>query len=113
MSETVIGRRPPNDGAEWDVQCARCGSSMGEREPCGECDGDGYVSRHEEDPLWYDEDDLYPCSMCQGSGGWRVCLSVYGHEEPTWCEANPMPGREKVACSTPEWFRVAEEINRG
>ncbi len=24
----VIARRPPNDGRDWDNQCARCGSSV-------------------------------------------------------------------------------------
>ena len=27
-SESVIAKRPPNDGRDWDNQCARCGSSV-------------------------------------------------------------------------------------
>lgn len=28
MGEAVIARYPPEDGQEWDSQCARCGSSV-------------------------------------------------------------------------------------
>lgn len=41
---------------------------MALREDCWSCGGEGWVSRHDEDPLWYDEDDLYPCEVCGGVG---------------------------------------------
>lgn len=28
MGEAVIAPYPPNDGREWDCQCARCGSTV-------------------------------------------------------------------------------------
>ncbi len=39
---------------------------------CWQCGGEGWISRYEEDPLYYDEDDEYPCDICKGKGGWRV-----------------------------------------
>jgi len=41
---------------------------------CGDCGGEGEVDRYEEDPLWYDEGDMYPCHMCEGRGWMRECL---------------------------------------
>lgn len=79
------------------VGCARCGSDM-YREECGNCGGDGCTAPgalYEEDPLWYDEDDSEPCPDCHGTGGWYVCLA-----DAAWCEANPLPGREKVERGT-------------
>jgi hypothetical protein len=31
--ETVIADLPPNDGREWELQCARCGSSCATPRP--------------------------------------------------------------------------------
>jgi DnaJ-class molecular chaperone len=42
-------------------------------EDCGACGGEGRVSRHEEDPLWFDEKDLWPCSICEGRGWLYEC----------------------------------------
>lgn len=99
--------KPYPGGVEWfdtqigpDCMCARCGSSV-YRVSCHECGGDGYVSRYEEDPLWYDEDDLYPCHWCHGAGGWNVCMS-----SREWCEAHPMVNREHVQSSA----RTEEEM---
>jgi hypothetical protein len=74
-------------------QCARCGSSV-TRVSCEECGGEGSTAPgelYEQDPLWYDEDDADPCSVCGGTGGWTVCLS-----DAAWCEANPLPGHEGI-----------------
>ncbi len=36
---------------------------------CAWCGGDGFVPDDEMgDPLWYDENEFYPCSSCGGSG---------------------------------------------
>lgn len=100
-ADTVIAPYPPEDGREWESQCARCGSSTTFVE-CDACGGDGYTAPgalHEMDPLWYDSDDDEPCGVCRGAGGWARCLSS---EE--WCSANPRPGREGLAQGTVEWF---------
>lgn len=34
---------------------------------CSNCDGEGYIDRHDEDPLWYGH-ELYPCDWCWGKG---------------------------------------------
>jgi hypothetical protein len=74
-------------------QCARCGSSV-ERVQCEHCGGDGTTAPgelYEQDPLWYDEDDTDPCSVCGGASGWTVCVS-----DAAWCEAHPLPGHEGI-----------------
>jgi hypothetical protein len=47
------------------------------------------------------------CDICQGSGTFPLCLS-----SREWCESHPMPGREKVARSTPESFKVPSRTRR-
>lgn len=76
--------------AETDIQCARCGSSMG-WEDCEVCPLFGY----------YDEPDPM-CEACQGTGIAHFCLS-----SDEWCEDNPLPGRESVARHTIEEFEIA------
>lgn len=102
----VVGHDHPNDGRQWECQCARCGSSLA-WESCNVCGGEGITGPgelHEEDPLWYDPDDYEPCSQCGGVAAWPVCLST-----PEWCEANALPGRTGMKCSTPEWFVVPND----
>lgn len=97
----VIGDKPPNDGREWECQCARCGSSV-EWERCGSCGGDGITGPgelYEQDPLWYSPEDYENCHQCDGESSWAFCCS--GAE---WCEANPIPGREAIKRGEIEWF---------
>lgn len=101
--ETVIAERPPQDGRDWHAQCARCGSSTGFVD-CDDCGGEGWLSREEEDPLWYDPDDLFPCNTCRGHGGWRHCLS-----QQDWCKANPNEGREQIERGAIEWYTHEEK----
>lgn len=99
---TVIGPRPPNDGKQWDCQCARCGSSLSFEE-CENCGGEG-VSGHdcgEDCCCCLDPEENVVCDTCRGEGTFPLCLS-----NSEWCQANPMPGRENIARSTPEWFPV-------
>lgn len=100
--KTIISHiGPPNDGNDWECQCARCGSSM-EWEQCGACSGDGSTAPgelYEMDPLWYDEDDCEPCHQCGGEGSWPTCLSGF-----EWCLTHPLPGRIEYPPDTPEWY---------
>ena len=95
MSEKVIAQFPPSDGREWDVQCARCGSSCIFYD-CDYCGGEGF----NESDDWQDgEDELVPCDVCRTRGGhWACCSS----EE--WCIGHPNPGRENTARGKLEWF---------
>ena len=101
MSETMIADHPPNDGREWDCQCARCGSSTG-TEDCSNCI-EGYSHHncgedscgHADDPYNYN----VRCDWCRGRGFYRFCLS--GEE---WCNAHPMNGREEIRHGAIEWF---------
>jgi hypothetical protein len=99
----LVGHDHPQDGRNWDCQCARCGSTL-EWEGCGACDGEGITGPgelYEQDPLWYDEDDYEPCHQCDGEASYPICVSS---EE--YCQAHPMPGREETPRHTPEWFVV-------
>jgi hypothetical protein len=99
IAAEIIADRPPQDGREWDCQCARCGSSTA-WEDCANCE-DGY-SHHD-----CGEDccccaSPWPnvvCDWCSGRGGWEHCIS-----DSNWCQANPMPGREDVPRGKLEWF---------
>ena len=101
MTETWIGDHP-NDGREYDCQCARCGSSL-DFERCERCDDDGFVD-HDcgEDccACLYPEPNVV-CDECYGRGHFPRCLSGY-----KWCDEHPRPGRETISPSTPEWFLV-------
>lgn len=93
---TIIARVPPEDGREWDCQCARCGSSCHFIE-CNDWDCDhGYQ-------IDDDGNIIGTCDNCLGYCGWNVCGS--GDE---WCEANPLPGRESVERGQIEWFVVRD-----
>ena len=108
----LFGDNPPNDGREYDCQCARCGSSV-QWEQCGACGGEGITGPgelYEQDPLWYDMDDYEPCHQCNGDASWGICLS-----SPEWCEAHPLPGREDVKRGTIEWYALSPnaEVSEG
>lgn len=93
----------PQDGREWDCQCARCGSSL-TWEACSECGGEGRTAPgelHEQDPLWYHPGDTEVCGGCGGDGGNYFCLS-----SAEWCEAHPMEGREAMESGRAEWFCI-------
>jgi len=105
LSESVIQPLPPNDGRDWDCQCARCGSSADWRE-CDMCGGDG-VDGHDcgEDCCMcrYPEDNVR-CDYCRGYGGDYSCMS-----SPEYCEENPLVGRGEVERGKIEWFTFEEK----
>jgi hypothetical protein len=99
QAETIIAVGPPNDGRSWECQCARCGSSA-DYVRCDSCE-DGY-SHHdcgEDSCCCLDPEDNVPCDICQGRGGWNVCLST-----EQWCNEHPCPGRIIVPRGSIEWF---------
>lgn len=63
--------------------CEYCGSdSMWET--CWQCGGEGGTSGEDlmsEDPLWYTEDDFRECDICDGKGGYYVCLARCGEKK--------------------------------
>lgn len=67
---------PPDEVAsvDTDPRCLKCGGFM-DWVDCHACGGDGIHELYDDDPLWYDEDDVEPCETCDGRGGWRVCLT--------------------------------------
>jgi len=94
MSEKVVAPLPPRDGREWDVQCARCGSSC-VYEDCDYCGGEGY----NESDDWQDDDRLIRCDVCRTRGGHWTCCST-----AEYCEGHPNPGRESTTRGTLELF---------
>jgi len=79
----ALGCSYPQDD---EMVCAICGQPL-EWENCWNGCDDGFIDRHDEDPLWYDEDDVEECDICDGAGGWWICPYAYKHEkqaeEPT------------------------------
>jgi len=50
-----------------DEHCPNCAHQLFRRD-CSDCGGEGGRDGYEEDPLWYDDGDMIPCSMCRGEG---------------------------------------------
>ena len=105
----VIGPNPPNDGNEWDCQCARCGSSMFFEE-CPNCGGEGLSSHDcgEDCCVCEFPENNVKCDWCDGLGGHWDCVS--GRK---WCENNPMEDRENIESGTPEWFIIRQLSREG
>jgi hypothetical protein len=60
-----------------DDFCKLCGCCSLEWVDCWQCGGEGYTlpgDLYDEDPLWYDPEDVEPCHICHGTGGHRVCF---------------------------------------
>ncbi len=91
-------------GLEIDVQCARCGSSM-DYEHCTDCE-DGFSGHDcgEDCCCCLNPEDNVVCDICRGEGGWHRCMS-----SPEWCQANPLPGRDRVERGAVEWFTIEEK----
>jgi hypothetical protein len=96
----LIADNPPNDGRDWDCQCARCGSSC-VSETCDTCGGTGVNDWGEDD---WDYGGPQACDICEGGGGWMHCCSSLD-----WCEAHPIEGRENTGRGAIEWFAFDDE----
>lgn len=61
-----------------DSLCDRCKCCDTDWEDCYECGGKGGRDYDDdlqfEDPLWYQPGDFETCDICEGKGGWPVCL---------------------------------------
>jgi hypothetical protein len=86
---------------QWGCHCARCGWSL-EWEECEYCD-DGLTDHDcgEDCCCCLDPELNVLCDICEGRGGWWVCLS-----SAEWCETHPLKGRETIRRSTPEWYEI-------
>lgn len=63
-----------DEWADGIRECPRCQCCSVTWYLCNGCDGEGEVSRYDEDPLYYSDDELFPCEECNGMKGWSVCL---------------------------------------
>lgn len=85
---------------EWeeidDLVCPACGASPLRRQECS-CD-DGWLSGYDEDPLWYDLDEMIPCTECNGVG-YHLWCPTCGKDmtQPEWREAINAQERELEA----------------
>jgi predicted RNA-binding Zn-ribbon protein involved in translation (DUF1610 family) len=63
-----------DDVQHEDLECPYCGEWEVYYQPCFGigCD-DGQIDGYDEDPLWFDEGDTYPCPTCGGNGFFRWC----------------------------------------
>ena len=60
-----------------------CGVCHGDLEWvfCPDCDGDGVIDEHEDDPLNYAPGECYrDCLTCEGMGGWLECPNAENHK---------------------------------
>jgi hypothetical protein len=102
VATSVIGECP-RDQRSWECQCGRCGSSV-LSEACEGCGGDGFLLDPDFDE---DDDEIDMCPDCLGRGVFNSCCS-----SREYCEANPMPGREKIGRGEIEWFTMDLEETR-
>jgi hypothetical protein len=73
---------PANE--QWEEQdyeeslcprCKCCDTDWVECYQCGAEGGRGYDDDLQfEDPMWYQPGDWEECDICEGKGGWSVCL---------------------------------------
>ena len=57
--------------------CSKCGHEMWYYVSCPHCGGEGGHYPAEIDPIGYDEDEFFPCDVCDGLGGWHTCLECH------------------------------------
>jgi len=72
--------------------CPFCGHSPLHTRNCEHCD-DGYVELYDEDPLWYDEDDIEACEHCRATGVliWCPSCGKDPREDKVWArDGEPM-----------------------
>ena len=67
----------PDPDGEYEI-CPICGAEKSEWEDCWQigCEDGWITDLYEQDPLWYDEDDVEMCDVCNGKGGWWVCPNL-------------------------------------
>lgn len=74
------------DFENWEPEfesCDECGSDL-YWEDCWSCGGEGGTDGEElmmEDPFWYSPDDFRTCDICDGKGGWNICLNAKNHKK--------------------------------
>ena len=54
-----------------DYYCPKCNEQLAIRD-CDRCE-DGIIDLYDEDPSWYDEDDIMECPDCEGEGCFIWC----------------------------------------
>lgn len=61
---------------EGDIcpKCKCCSTFWHTCDHCGGYGGRDGDELMEEDPLWYGPDDYETCDICEGNGGWPVCV---------------------------------------
>lgn len=71
-----------------ETTCPRCGYCPTNRQPCTQisCD-EGWINLFDEDPLWYDEDDVEICTNCHGTGIEHWCSNC-GFDLQTFAKAD-------------------------
>lgn len=72
-------KEPTNKDLPYDPDdyCDSCGSSTF-WEDCWKCGGQGGRDGEDlmaEDPMWYSPNDFETCDVCNGKGGFNMCLN--------------------------------------
>ena len=87
--DTLIAPLPPEDGRDWDCQCARCGSSVA-TEDCEMCGGEGLDGHDcgEDSCCCLDDSPNVRCEFCLGRGCYRFCISDADCEPFEFCDVD-------------------------
>lgn len=84
---------------DYDTPCPSCRHVPTRYRDCNAigCE-DGYIDLYEDDPLWYDEEDVEVCRECNGTGVQRWCpacgadiVTLAPEDGDVDPEAEPMP----------------------
>lgn len=76
----AVSASPDNIMSDFEMDddtCPKCGCCSMVWHECENCGGEGGRDGDElmeEDPLWYSQDDYEQCDICDGKGGWYVCV---------------------------------------
>lgn len=82
------------DDEDFGPACLRCGGDMDWEDCTDGCD-EGYWSPYEVNPNEYDPDELEACQVCNGKGGWWICVN-----SPEFCASE---GAQRGTAEQPRW----------
>jgi hypothetical protein len=77
MSDAVPSKQMSMVEPADDHACEKCGSTKFWVDCWNGCDEGWITDLYEQDPLWYDEDDMERCDICRGKAGWYVCSTCH------------------------------------
>ena len=96
----------------YEECCPKCGTQMYWRR-CDSCDDGWITDLYEEDPLWYDEDDIEMCHECNGHGCHRWCPKCGFDALSAAAQHSVQPTREAAQDEQPLTSRKSSAVRGG